>query len=262
MSVDATYAPPRAARTGYRHSRPRRRLPLWIAVVLWIVVAALGVVAALRLFAWDSSDLLAILNSVTAFIYLPAWIVVVVAALGRRYVLAAAALVIVVIQVVLVLPELTAAQPVPAWATTAPSLKLFDANVYVSNPSMAGYAEEIKAYQPQLLTMEEASPPDVTQLQASGALAGLPYTVQIRRYDPHAFFIASRYPLTHVSASYLFNAPLIMKMTLQLPTGPRAVVGGPHHGSGPRSVLHLEGPGGRHRPAGAPTWPGRAAPRR
>ncbi len=126
----------------------------------------------------------AILNTVTAFVYLPAWIVVVVAGVGKRYVLAAAALVIVVLQVVFMLPELTAAQPLPAWATDAPSIKLFDANVYDVNPSMAGYATEIKAYQPQILTMEEATPPDVTQLKASGALANLPYTVQIKRYDP------------------------------------------------------------------------------
>ena len=53
----------------------------------------------------------------TAFVYLPAWLVVVVAGVGKRYVLAAAALVIVVLQVVFMLPELTAAQPLPAWAT-------------------------------------------------------------------------------------------------------------------------------------------------
>ena len=233
MTVEATYAPPGPANAGHRHSRSRtkRRLPVWIAVILWIVVAGLGVVAAMRLFAWDSLDVFAILNSVTAFVYLPAWIVVVVAAIGRRYVLAGAALVIVVLQVIFVLPELTAAQPIPAWATTAPSLKLFDANVYDVNPNMAGYAAEIKAYQPQLLTLEEAVPTDVTQLKASGALADLPYSVQIRRYDPHAFFIASKYPLTEVSISYLYGAPLIVKMTVQLPSGPR-----------PLWVVHTTGP--------------------
>ncbi len=244
MTVEATIAPPRAAGVGHRHARPKRQLPLWITVILWIIVAGLAVVAAMRLFAWDSLDLFAILNSVTAFIYLPAWIVVVVAAVGRRYVLAAAALVIVVLQVVFMLPELTAAEPIPSWATHAPSIKLFDANVYASNPSMAGYAAQIKAYQPQLLTMEEAVPSDVKQLKASGALANLPYTVQIPRYDPHAFFIASKYPLTGVTASYLYNAPLIMKMTIQLPSGPR-----------PLWVVHTTGPA----PGSFSIWSGQVA---
>ena len=233
MTVEATYAPPGPANAGHRHSRSRskRRLPVWIAVILWIVVAGLGVVAAMRLFAWDSLDVFAILNSVTAFVYLPAWIIVVVAAVGRRYVLAGAALVIVVLQVIFVLPELTAAQPIPEWATTAPSIKLFDANVYSVNPSMVGYAAEIKAYQPQLLTLEEAVPRDITQLTAVGALAELPYTVQIRRFDAHGFFIASKYPLARVSVSYLYGAPLIVKMTVQLPSGPR-----------PLWVVHTTGP--------------------
>ena len=61
---------------------------------------------------------------------------------------------------------------------------------------MAGYATEIKAYQPQILTMEEATPPDVTQLKASGALANLPYTVQIKRYDPQGLLHRLQVP-TH-----------------------------------------------------------------
>jgi endonuclease/exonuclease/phosphatase (EEP) superfamily protein YafD len=135
--------------------------------------------------------------------------------------LAAAALLVVVAQIAFMLPELTAAEPVPGWAAAAPTIRLFDANVYDQNPSMAGYASQIKQYRPQLLTMEEAVPSDVTQLKRDGALAGLPYTVQIPRDDPFAFLVASKYPLTGVSPSYLYDQPLIVKMTVQLPSGPR-----------------------------------------
>ncbi len=223
MTVEAPLAPSPAGTTRHRHRRKRWRLPLWITVIGWVVVAGLAVVAGMRIVSWDSLDLFAILNSVTAFIYLPAWIVAVVALIGRRYVLAGAALLIVVAQILFVLPELTAAEPVPSWALTSPSVRLFDANVYASNPSMTGYAQEIKAYQPQLLTLEEAVPHDVDQLKASGALADLPYTVQIKRYDPLAFFVASKYPLTDVHVDYLFSLPLIVKMRMQLPTGPEEV---------------------------------------
>jgi endonuclease/exonuclease/phosphatase (EEP) superfamily protein YafD len=219
MTVEAPIVPPAVTSSGHRHSRRKRRLPLWITIVLWIVVGALAAVAVGRIVAWDSLDIFAILNSVTVFLYLPAWVAAVVAGLGRRYVLAGAAVLVVVAQIAFMLPELTAAQPVPGWAAAAPTIRLFDANVYDQNPSMAGYATEIKQYRPQLLTMEEAVPPDVTQLKSDGALAGLPYTVLIRRYDPFAFLVASKYPLTGVSVSFLYGQPLIVKMTVQLPSG-------------------------------------------
>ncbi len=224
--------PPRVLpRTGPRHAKRVRRLPLWITIILWVVVAALGVVAIMRIVAWDRYDVFAVLNSVTAFVYLPAWIVAVVAAVGRRYVLAVAALLVVVAQIVFMLPELTAAEPLPSWAASAPKIRLFDANVYAPNPSMAGYADQIKQYRPQLVTLEEATTRDVVQLKSDGALVGLPYTVQIKRNDPEGFFIASQYPLTDVHVDYLFHLPLIMKATVHFPWGSQAlwVV----HGIGP-----------------------------
>ena len=223
--------PPAVTSSGHRHSRRKWRLPLWITIVLWVIVVALATVAVARIVAWDSLDVFAILNSVTVFVYLPAWVVAVVAVLGRRFVLAGAAVLVVAAQIAFMLPELTAAEPVPSWAAGAPTVRLFDANVYDQNPSMAGYATEIKQYRPQLLTMEEAVPADVTQLKSDGALAGLPHTVQIRRYDPFSFFIASKYPLTGATATYLYDQPLIVKMTVQLPSGPR-----------PLWVVHSTGP--------------------
>jgi endonuclease/exonuclease/phosphatase (EEP) superfamily protein YafD len=206
----------------HRHSRARRRLPLWAAIVGWVVIGGLGIVLALRLFAWDRFEPFAILNDLTLFIYLPAWIVVVVAAVGRRFVLAAAALLVVVLQIVLVAPEFAAAQPAPAWTDHAPSIRLLDANVYNENQSMAGYAAEIKAYRPGLLTMEEASPTDALQLKTEGALVGLPHQVEIDRYDPFAFFVASRYPIVKTDVVYnSFGLPLIFQMTVVLPSGPQ-----------------------------------------
>jgi endonuclease/exonuclease/phosphatase (EEP) superfamily protein YafD len=218
MTVEAPPAPAPPS-VGPRHAKRVRRLPQWIAAIGWIIVAGLAVVAGMRIFAWDSLDLFAVLNSVTAFIYLPAWIVAVAAAVGKRYVLAGAALLVVVAQIVFMLPELTAAEPVPNWAVTAPKVRLFDANVYAGNPSMAGYAKEIKEYQPQLLTMEEATTPDVQQLRTSGALANLPYTFEIKRYDPRAFLIASRYPLVGTHVVYDLGRPLIIQTTVRLPSG-------------------------------------------
>jgi endonuclease/exonuclease/phosphatase (EEP) superfamily protein YafD len=143
------------------------------------------------------------------------------AGIGRRYLLAAGALLVVVAQLFIVLPEFTAAQPAPKWAATAPSISLLDANVYYLNGSrMAGYANEIQRYQPQLVTMEESTPLLVTQLKATGALANLPYQYQVKLYNPKAFLIASKYPLSGSTVVYYDGLPLIVETTVHLPSGP------------------------------------------
>jgi endonuclease/exonuclease/phosphatase (EEP) superfamily protein YafD len=160
------------------------------------------------------------LNDLTAFVYLPAWMVAIVAALGRRPVLGAAALLVVVAQVVFMLPELTAAEPVPTWAAGAQTVQLLDANVYSGNPSMVGYAAQIQQFRPDLVTMQEASPTDVLQLQAANALVNLPYQFEVKRWDPTAFFIASHYLIRGVHVVYLYGRPLIVQLTVELPSGP------------------------------------------
>ncbi len=222
MTVEVLRALPTAPRGRYRHTRARRRLPLWLTLVLWVVVGAMGLVLAMRLFAWDRFQPFAVLNDITLVIYLPAWIVVVVAAVGRRFVLAAGALVVVVLQIVLLAPEFAAAEPVPAWTSRAPSLSLLDANVYNENPSMAGYAAQIKEARPELVTMEEASPVDAQQLRTDGALSGLPHQAEIDSFSPFAFFVASRYPIKDTRIVYgSLGLPLIFQMTLELPSGPQ-----------------------------------------
>ncbi len=203
--------------------RRRRRLPSWIAAVGWVVVAALALVAVMRLFAWDRFYPFAILDTVTLFVYLPAWVVVVVAAVGRRFVLAAAALVVVVLQVVFLLPELTAAQPVPPWATRVPAVRLMDANVSIFNHSMDGYAAQIEQTRPDLLTLEEATPRQVGQLQRSGSLEALPYRFEVYRGDQKAFLVASRYPLSDTRVVYFESAPLVVQVVVRLPSGNRSL---------------------------------------
>jgi endonuclease/exonuclease/phosphatase (EEP) superfamily protein YafD len=209
--------PPR----GGRHRRRNRRLPLWLTVIGWIVTVPLAVVALMRIVAWDDLEPFAVLNSVTFLIYLPVWVVALVTLLGRRFVLAGLALLVVVAHILFMLPELTAAQALPDWTTTAPTVRLLDANVYYENPSMAGYAKEIRAYKPQLLTMEEAEPVQVAQLQRSGALAHLPYHYDIA--TGKSLFMASAYPLSHKKDLFFDGYPLIVEATMTLPSGPQRV---------------------------------------
>lgn len=207
------------------HSRRQghRRLPLLVTVPLWIVVAGLAGIALMRLVAWDDFGPLAVANALNGVLYLVAWPIVVVAAVGRRFLLAAAALIVVIAQVLFVLPELTAAGPIPTWAAHAPTIRLLDANVYNANPSMAGYVREIRSVHPQLVTMEEATPADVGQLVASGALDHLPYRYEVSLYDPGAFLIASQYPLGKTDVVSYYRRPLIVRTTIELPSGPQTL---------------------------------------
>jgi hypothetical protein len=69
------------------------------------------------------------------------------------------------------------------------------------------------------VTLEEATPPDVTQLERSGALDALPYRYQVSRYDPTAFLVASRYPLTDPLVVYDYGRPLVVELTVTFPWG-------------------------------------------
>jgi endonuclease/exonuclease/phosphatase (EEP) superfamily protein YafD len=216
-SGEATLKPARWGRP--RHRRKKRRLPDWAAVIGWLIVLPLAVVALVRIFAWDDLVFFALVNTVSLFVYLPAWIVAIAAGIGRRYVLAGAALLIVVAQLFFVLPEFTAAQPAPSWSASAPSVRLLDANVFFLNATaMSGYASQIKAYRPQLVTMEEATPLAAGNLKKSGALADLPFTFEVSRYDPRAFFIASKYRLSGSRVVYFNGVPLIAETTIHLPS--------------------------------------------
>jgi endonuclease/exonuclease/phosphatase (EEP) superfamily protein YafD len=177
----------------------------------------------MRIFAWDDLEPFAVMNTLTAFIYLPAWIVAIVALLGRRFVLGTTALLIVGAQFAFLFPEITAAQPVPRWASHAQAIRLLDANVYFRNPSMAGYVREIEAFKPQLVTMEEATPLVAKMLEDSGALGGLPYHLAIGANNAKAFFIASKYPLRGERMVNFEGIPLLVQTTMELPSGPQAL---------------------------------------
>jgi endonuclease/exonuclease/phosphatase (EEP) superfamily protein YafD len=212
--------PPPATSGGARSSDWRRIAGRILVVLGWVVVGALALVAFMRIVAWDRFRVFALLDAATLFVYLPAWPVTVVAFVRRRWLLGALGLAVVVAQILFVLPELTAAQPLPADARGAPTLRLFDANVYADNPDMSGYAEQIIADHPDLVTLEEASPYDEQQLQFDGALDNLPYRTGVAIFGPQGFVIASRYPLGPRSVAKVDGYPYLVRTTVELPSGP------------------------------------------
>ena len=197
----------------------RRRLPMALAVVLWVAVGAMALVAAASRRLGRSGDLRGGEYG-DSVVYLPAWVIAPVVFIGRRPLLGVTALCVVVAQIAFMIPELTAAAPLPEWVASARSFRIMDANVYQGNPSMAGYAREAARFHPAVITMEEANPADARQLERSGVLDGLPYRFDVPRWDSTAYFIASAYPLEDVGVTYLYGHPLMVQLRLMLPGTP------------------------------------------
>lgn len=193
----------------------------------WLIVAVLGLVALLRLVAWDSLEPLIVLNALTPIVYLPAWAVTAGALIARRWWLAAAAAAVVAAQVAFVVPELSAAAPVPTWARHAPVVRLFDANIDKSLRFQAGYVRAIEQDRPDVVTLEEFTPPALQSMIASGVLASFPYRCVAPAPGAAGFLIASRLRLTGCQVRTVFWdyqwMPYLVEATLSSPGGPIAL---------------------------------------
>ena len=202
-------------------------LRVGLLVVGWLIVAVLGVVALLRLVAWDAAEPLIVLDALTLVIYLPAWVVAAGALIARRWWLAGAAVVLVAAQVAFAAPELLASAPVPDWARHAPVLRVFDANVDKSLGFPSGYVRAIEQDHPDLVTLEEFTPPARTAMQASGVLARFPYRCAAPALGATGFLVASRLRLAGCRILTVFSAgeqtPYLVEATVSTPGGPVAL---------------------------------------
>jgi endonuclease/exonuclease/phosphatase (EEP) superfamily protein YafD len=186
----------------------------------WAVLAVLGLLALLRLVAWDDWWPLVIFDALTLYLYLPAWLIAAGALLRKRWWLATAAVGMVCVQAIYLAPEFSAASPLPSWSSDAMHVRLFDANVNEKNSAVASYEAVIKQTRPDLVTLEEATPVQVASLDATGVLAGLRHRIEVDRFDPWAFLVVSRYPLSRVRVVTVAGRPLIVETTVALPSGP------------------------------------------
>jgi endonuclease/exonuclease/phosphatase (EEP) superfamily protein YafD len=182
-----------------------------------VVVVPLLAVALARVVAWDARSTLVGLNALTPFLYLPAWPVAVGAGLGRRWPLLAAALVVVVAHLAFVAPELAAREALPAAAASAPTMRLYDANVLVGNQDAAGYAAEMARARPDVVVLQEATPAFVAALDATGVLAELPNRITVPRTDPSAALVASRWALTDQEVVSIRGRPVLVTATIDYP---------------------------------------------
>ncbi len=186
----------------------------------WGAIGSLWIVTIVRLVAWDRLKIFALLDALTLVLYLPAGSIAVLALWRRRWVLAGASVLMVVAQIVLIMPELSATSALPRNLHAVSTLRIFDANVYQNNPTMAGYAQEIRDDRPDLVTLEEASTTDLAQLVRESALTQLPFRFWNHGQGSRSIIVASRYPLGPTVDISVDGISYLARTTVELPGGP------------------------------------------
>jgi endonuclease/exonuclease/phosphatase (EEP) superfamily protein YafD len=135
----------------------------------WAILAGLAVVAVVRIWQPGSSTLVIGTVAVSPVLFLVAWPLALVACARRRWRMASVALLMVAVDLALVLPAWrpwdTSASPVGPWR-----LRVLDANVRFTNPSLISLGHKIEAFHPDLVVLEEATAQNLGTLERSGAV--------------------------------------------------------------------------------------------
>jgi endonuclease/exonuclease/phosphatase (EEP) superfamily protein YafD len=192
----------------------RRLVSVTLQGAGWVIIAGLALVALARAVAWDEWRLFADVDAATEVLFLPAWLVLVGALVGRKWWMAGAAALLCVAQVIYVAPEVMAYSSIPAAVRTEPTIRLFDANVQQDNYTMAGYIDQLRSYRPDVVTLEETHSWDYDQFLSSGVLNHLPYRFTISDTGSRGFIVASRYPLGHATVTSVYGLAYMIRFSL------------------------------------------------
>ncbi len=180
----------------------------------WGVLGALGVCAAAKLTHLDERNLGFVLaTGLTPVLYLPAEVLLVVAAVQHRRGLAAAAAALTALHVTwLAGPVLAAHNPVdPA---RSERLTVFEANLFYANRGDSTIAVHLERVRPDLVILLEASQRSLAPLERSGLLADYPYRSIHQEGNVQNVAVLSRLPLLDPVVHAIDGWPFL-QMTVQ-----------------------------------------------
>jgi len=187
-----------------------QRLRQLAIVAAWAGMVVLALVVLARLVAFDDVRVLLLINTVTYWIFLPAYVILAVAIACRRYGLASLAAALVVFHVVVVSSSLTPAAAIPRAALTAPRIRIFSANLYVQNPHTQGIVREISASRADVVLLQELSGRWERSMRDSTLWDEYPYHAIVRPGRPlTGVGVLSRLPLTDVATHVVAGMPMI-----------------------------------------------------
>jgi endonuclease/exonuclease/phosphatase (EEP) superfamily protein YafD len=106
-------------------------------------------------------------------------------------------------------------------------LRVFDANIDKSLSFQAGYVRAIEQDRPDLIALEEFTPPALTAMKASGVLGRFPYRCAAPAFGATGFLVASRLPLAGCRVRTIpwdgQQTPYMVEATVSTPGGPVAL---------------------------------------
>jgi endonuclease/exonuclease/phosphatase (EEP) superfamily protein YafD len=148
-------------------------------------------------------------------IAVPALVALGLATATRRPRLAVAAGTVVALNLVWLDAELRQAAPAGRTAAASGSpaaeaarLRLFSANVLFTNTDLDGIASEVRDADPDVVLLQEVSPPTLAGLARAGILDRYPHRSLVARPDPLGTAILSRLPLEDVERFTVAGLPM------------------------------------------------------
>jgi endonuclease/exonuclease/phosphatase (EEP) superfamily protein YafD len=160
----------------------------------WLVTLPLLLVAALRLVAHDATMELIMLNAFTAWLYLPAWLILPAALRARSWRLSAASAVLVLLHLAWVDPRGLVAAKLPSLPASAARVRVMSANLLMVNEDTAGIAGEILAASPDILLVQEQAPQWRERFERDDFVRALPYRSSVTQVDSFGIGIYTRVP--------------------------------------------------------------------
>jgi endonuclease/exonuclease/phosphatase (EEP) superfamily protein YafD len=137
----------------------------------WLVTIALGVLWALRLAHIDSYWAVVFAIAVWPWLSLFSCIVAGIATASRQRALASVSVVLAVVGLWSLVPQWYPFAHAAREPRGAIPLRVFDANVEFTNPSLSGIAGEVEVDRPDVVTLEEVTDAGLASLTSSGVLA-------------------------------------------------------------------------------------------
>jgi endonuclease/exonuclease/phosphatase (EEP) superfamily protein YafD len=186
----------------------------------WAVVAGLGLLAIFRVLAWDAQiPLLIGIHGLGPLPYLAAAPVALVALARRRVVLGLVALAVTAVIVPTGLPEVAAQDDVPAWARSAPRLRVLSWNLYHSNTELPAIDRVIRDAEADVVVLQEVSPANIAALEGSAALGGYEHRYTTPQPSIFGSGIWSRFPLEEAGDVDIGGLPMT-RAVVRTPAGP------------------------------------------
>jgi endonuclease/exonuclease/phosphatase (EEP) superfamily protein YafD len=172
--------------------------------VAWVIAALLGIVVAMRLAWHDGLWLFLLLNLLTPYLYLPAWLIAPCAAAARRWrLLALSAAIVVFHSHWTLLPLLPRTPP----ATSGKALRVASANLLMVNETPAVLAAELERFDADVYFLQELSGVWDEELERRGFWRRYPFNRRVTSEDSFGSAIASRVPVRDLDVFWSAELP-------------------------------------------------------